>query len=54
MALWQRQVIVRIGPPGGAGRQFTGLRTSFDVKMTRQSTPNEGTIEVYGVSGASA
>lgn len=54
MALWQRQVIVRIGPPGGTGREFTQLRTTFDITMTRESTPNEGTIEVYNVAPDSA
>lgn len=48
MILWQRQVIVRLIPPGGGiSRELRDLRVSFDIKMSASGTPNQGTIQVY-------
>ena len=53
MALFGRHVILRIGPDGGTGREFEGFRIVFDVKMSRESSPNEAVIECYNLAAAS-
>lgn len=53
MALWNRVVTIEIGPPGGAGRSFSGFHTTFDVKMSKSSTPNKAVIEVTNLGPVS-
>mgnify|MGYP001558947488 CR=1 FL=1 len=53
MGLWGRQVILRFGQAGGDGREFRGFRVTFDVKMSKESTPNEAIIEAYNLNPAS-
>ena len=53
MALWRRQVFVQVGSPSETGKSFAGLRVSFDVKMSRASSPNSATLEIYNVNPAS-
>jgi len=53
MALFGRNVILRIGPEGGTGRDFQGFRITFDVRMSRASSPNTAMIEAYNLAAAS-
>lgn len=45
-----RRVEVEIGVAGAPGRRITGLRTSFRVRHSGTSTPNEAQISVYNVA----
>lgn len=47
MTLFGRQVIVRLGPAGGQGRELTGLRVGFTVKLSATSSVNSATITIY-------
>lgn len=48
MILFNRQVIVRLIPPGGgSARELRGLRVSFEVRMSASGTPNQGTIQIW-------
>lgn len=47
MSLFRRQVIVRLGPAGGAGRELSGLRIGFQVKLSTSSSTNTATITIY-------
>lgn len=51
---WLRRGIVEIGPEGGTGRRIEGLRTSFRISMSDQSTPNEGEITLYNPAPTTA
>ena len=51
--LFGRQVAVQLGREGQAGIEHTGLRVTFQVKMTDGSTPNEAKIEIYNLSRGS-
>ena len=53
MALFGRQVILQIGPEGGTARSFEGFRVTFDVKMSKSSTPNSAVIEAYNLNPTS-
>ena len=53
MPLFGRNVLLRLGPEGGTGREFQGFRIVFDVKMTKASSPNAATIEAYNLAAAS-
>lgn len=48
--LFMREVQLQIGEPGDVGKQYRGLRITFNVIMTDTSTPNEASIEVYGLN----
>ncbi len=52
MALFGRQVHLQLGTSGSTGKTFSGFRVTFDVKMTRSSTPNEAVIELYNPNPA--
>lgn len=47
MTLFGRQVIVRLGPAGGQGRELSGLRIGFQVKLSASSSTNSATITIY-------
>ena len=47
MSLFGRQVIASITSAAGVGKAFPGLRTTFDVKMSKSSTPNTGVFEIW-------
>lgn len=47
MSLFGRQVIVRLGPAGGTGRELSGLRVGFAVKLSTSSSVNTATITIY-------
>ena len=51
MSLFGRQVILDLAPPSGRGQRYRGLRVGFSVKMSLTSSPNEGTIKVYNLTG---
>lgn len=53
MALFGRQVILQLGTEGGTGKSFEGFRVTFDVKMSKSSTPNSAVIEAYNLNPAS-
>ncbi len=48
--IFQRQVVVQIGTAGSEGKSFSGLKTTFRVSMSRESTPNDGVIKLYNVN----
>jgi hypothetical protein len=45
--MFGRSVTLQLGNEAGAGKSFTGLRVRFRVEMTRESTPDKATIELY-------
>lgn len=53
MALFGRQVVLQMGPPGGAGKRFEGFRIAFDIKMSTSSSPNEGKITAWNLAASS-
>lgn len=44
-----RKWAVTIGPPGGQGRMWDGLRVGFTVEKTGDSTPNKLKLSVYNL-----
>ncbi len=50
--LWNRSVAVSFGPRGreNQGVKVEGLRISFEVTKTRESTPNTAKISIYNLS----
>lgn len=53
MLLFGRKVTVQIGSPDKTGREYTGLRVAFDVKMTDEATPNKAKIKIWNASADS-
>lgn len=51
--LFNRSGRLRIGKPGQEGKDFTGLRISFNAEKTSESNPNQGKIQVYNLSPSS-
>jgi hypothetical protein len=54
MTFYNRQVSVIVGPPGGEGREITGLRISFEVTKDDTSAPNRAKITIYNLSADTA
>jgi hypothetical protein len=50
VSLFGRQVIIQIGPPGGTGKEFRGLRTTFQVEANRSGKPAKAVIEVRNLN----
>lgn len=48
--LWDRCVLVEVGPAGGIARSWSQLRVGFSVRRTLQRKPNECQVQVYGLS----
>lgn len=48
--LFGRQVVVQFGTPGTTGKSFSDLRVTFRVQMSRSSTPNTGSIQIYNLN----
>jgi hypothetical protein len=48
-----RQVILQLATAAGVGREFAGLRVSFRVEMTRESTPDTAKIRAWNLSSDS-
>lgn len=53
MRLFGRQVAVQLGRENQPGIEHTGLRITFQVKMTDGPTPNEAKIEIYNLARGS-
>jgi len=54
MNLWNRSAAVSFGPRGkkNEGVKISGLRISFEVTKTSESTPNTAKISIYNLSPA--
>jgi len=52
MNLWDRSIAVSFGPKGAEneGVKITGLRISFEITKTSESTPNTAKINIYNLS----
>ena len=52
MNLWDRSIAVSFGPKGkeNEGVKITGLRISFEITKTSESTPNTAKINIYNLS----
>lgn len=51
--LFNRAYKVTIGPPGGSGKVWSGLRCHFKIHMTADSQPNTAELTLYNMSKAS-
>lgn len=48
--LWDRKASVIFGPKGEEGKKISGLRVSFDITKTSESTANTAKIQVYNLN----
>lgn len=51
--LFIRNWSVAIGPDGGQGRKWEGLRTTFRIEKSGSSTPNKVEVAIYNLSADS-
>jgi hypothetical protein len=52
VTLFDRQVIVQLGTNNAKGKEFSGLRVTFDVQHTDGSAPNKAKIEIYNLAAS--
>jgi hypothetical protein len=50
--LFGRRVVVELGTANATGKRYDGLRVSFAVKMSDDSTPNEAKIQIYNLAAS--
>lgn len=48
--LWDRCVLVEVGPAGGTARAWSDLRVTFSVKRTLERKPNEAQVSISNLS----
>jgi hypothetical protein len=48
--IYNREAILQVGVPGQEGRDFTGLRVSFQIEKTSESNSNTSRISVYNLN----
>jgi len=53
LPLFGRVCSVTIGPPGGFGRTWSDLRTTFKIERTSRIKPNQATISLYNLDPVS-